>query len=551
VNALAQARSALRAVLASPNLRGLQLAWLGSVTGEFAYSVAISVYAHDVGGATAVGLVWLVRMLPSAVGAPLIALVGDRYTRERVIFGGNLLRALLTGATAIAIGVDLPAVVPYSLAIAMEMVSTVFWPAQAALLPKIVRSPAELTAANTASITLEGIGSFAGPALCALLLSATGVDVALAATGAVFVAAALFARGIHASEAADEQARRSWKHLPDDARAGFAALGGQADLRLLVALYGVWALAQGALGVLVVVLALEVLGLGDAGVGLLMGAIGVGGLLGGLISFTFAGDSSLARYLPIGAVAFGAPLCLLALHPTVGTAVALLVALGVGNVVVDVASLTLLQRATPDAVLMRVLGIVEGLWVAALGVGAIAVPVLIALVGTRGALAVAGAVLPVFALLAWRSFRALDAAAPPHDLVARLRFVPFLAPLRGPALERLAARFVPVHIESGADLIRQGDPGDRFYLIAAGRADVAVDGRQLRTLSAGDFFGEIALLRDVPRTATVTALTELEVLALDRDDFLSALAASPESAAAADSVVRSRLAGPGLTHRAV
>ena len=512
--------------------------------------MAISVYAYDVGGATAVGLVWLVRMLPSAVGAPLVALVGDRYPGERVIFGGNLLRALLTGATAIAIGADLPAAVPYSLAIAMEMVSTIFWPAQAALLPKIVHTPAELTAANTASITLEGIGSFAGPALCALLLSATSVDVALAATGAVFVAGALFARSIHAREDVEEQPRRSWKHLPGDARAGFAAVR-RADLRLLVAFYGVWALAQGALGVLVVVLALDVLELGDAGVGLLMAAIGVGGLLGGLISFAFSADSSLARYLPIGAVVFGAPLCLLALNPAVGTAVALLLALGVGNIVVDVASLTLLQRATPDAVLMRVLGIVEGLWVAALGVGAIAVPALIALVGTRGALAVAGAVLPVFALLAWRSLRALDAAAPPHALVTRLRAVPFLAPLRLPALERLAARFVQVHIEPGTELMRQGDPGDRFYLIADGRAGVAVDGRHLVTLTAGDFFGEIALLRDVPRTATVTALTDVEVLALDRDDFLSAVAASPDSAAAADTVVRTRLAGPGLTHRAV
>ena len=129
--------------------------------------------------------------------------------------------------------------------------------------------------------------------------------------------------------------------------------------------------------------------------------------------------------------------------------------------------------------------------------------------------------------------------------------MPFLAPLRLPALERLAARFVQVHIEPGTELMRQGDPGDRFYLIADGRAGVAVDGRHLVTLTAGDFFGEIALLRDVPRTATVTALTDVEVLALDRDDFLSAVAASPDSAAAADTVVRTRLAGPGLTHRAV
>jgi hypothetical protein len=545
VSALAEARAAYGRVVANRDLRRLQLAWLGSVSGEFAYSVALSIYAYDVGGATGVGLVWLLRMLPSALGAPFVALVGERYPREWVIYAGNVVRAALAGATAVAVGVGAPVAGVYGLAIAMEVISTVFWPAQAALLPKLARTPAELTAANTVSVVFEGIGSFIGPALCALALAATGVAPALAGTATVFAAAAFFAHGIQSVSVAEVQEDDSWRRLGEQAFAGFAAVLRRRRVRLLVALFTVWAVAQGALNVLVVVLALEVFDLGDAGVGLLMGAVGIGGLLGAVASFALAGYRRLVPYLVIGAIVFGVPLCVLGLEPTTTAGFLLLAALGAGNVVVDVTSLTLLQRATPEDVLMRVLGIVEGLWVAAIGVGAIAVPALIALIGVRGALAVSGAALPVFVLLTWRSLAALDSFAPPAELLRRLHAVPFLHPLRPPALERLATGLVPVRIPPTTVLVRQGDPGDRFYLVASGTARVSVDGREVARLGEGDFFGEIALLRDVPRTATVSALTELELYALERDDFLSAVAANPESALAAEGVVRTRLAGAG------
>lgn len=544
VSALAEAREAYGRVVANRDLRRLQLAWLGSVSGEFAYSVALSIYAYDVGGATGVGLVWLLRMLPSALGAPFVALVGERYPREWVIYAGNLVRAALAGGTAFAVGVGAPAAVAYALAIGMEMISTAFWPAQAALLPKIARTPAELTAANTVSVVLEGIGSFIGPALCALVLAATGVEPALGATAAVFLTAAFFAHGIRPVSTAEVQVE-SWRRLGEQALTGFAAVVRRGRVRLLVALYTVWALAQGALNVLVVVLALEVFDLGDAGVGMLMGAVGVGGLLGAVASFALAGYRRLVPYLVFGTLVFGLPLCVLAIDPTTAAGFLLLAALGAGNIVVDVTSLTLLQRATPEEVLMRVLGIVEGLWVAAIGVGAIAVPALIALVGVRGTLAVSGAVLPVFVLLTWSSLAALDSVAPPAELLRRLRAVPFLRPLRAPALERLATRLVPVRVPPATVFVREGEAGDRFYLVASGKARVSVNGHEVARLDEGDFFGEIALLRNVPRTATVAALTELELYALERDDFLSAVAANPESAVAAERLVRTRLAGAG------
>jgi MFS family permease len=334
-----------------------------------------------------------------------------------------------------------------------------------------------------------------------------------------------------------------------DVFGAFAAIARHPGLRTLVGYYGVWALAQGGLNVLTVVLALDILGIGDGGVGLLTAAVGVGGLVGALVSLVLSGSRRLTPFLAAGSVVFGAPLCLLALSPGVAVTVLLLVALGVGNLVVDVAALTLLQRTAPDDVLVRALGVVEGVWVAAFGVGAILVPVLIDQLGVRAALAGTGATLPLFALLAWRRLQAIDTAAPATEPLELVRAVPFLATLPAPTLERLTRKLAQVRVAAGNDVFRQGETGDRFYILAEGRATLAVDGRPVSALGPGDFFGEIAILRETTRTATVSAATDLELFALDRTSFLSALAGSTQRAGA-EAVVEARLgrARPGRPH---
>jgi predicted MFS family arabinose efflux permease len=547
VAAADRSRSAVRAVFASADVRRLELAWLGSVAADFAYSVTISVYAHDVGGARAVGVVWLLRMIPSAVGAPFVASLAERYPGDRVIVAANVLLAALSGATAVAIAADAPSAAVYVLAIVAAMVTTVFWPAQAAVLPSLARTPAELTAANTASITLEGVGSFIGPALCGLLLAATSVELAMAATAGVFLLAALPAARVGAASARTvAEGRGARASLTPDFFRPFIAIVRHPRLRVLVAYYGAWALAQGALNVLVVVLALDALEIGDGGVGLLTAAVGVGGVAGAVATLALAGRGRLAPYLAAGSFAFGVPLCLLAVRPGVAATVLLLAVVGAGNLVIDVASLTLVQRTAPDELLMRVLGVVEGLWVALFGVGAVAVPALIDVLGLRGALAFAGAILPVSALLAWHRLRTVDEAAPSAETIELVLGVPFLASLPAPALERLVGRLVPVRVPAGDDVFRQDERGDRFYIVGEGRATLVVDGRPVSTLEPGDFFGEIAILRDTPRTGTVSAVTEVELLALDRVAFLSAIGGSSERETA-DAVVEERLAraGPG------
>jgi MFS family permease len=222
---------------------------------------------------------------------------------------------------------------------------------------------------------------------------------------------------------------------------------------------------------------------------------------------------------------------------------------GIGVTVVDVAAVTLLQRVVPDEVLARVFGVLQTVFVATIGFGAIAAPLLVTWLGARGALIATGALLPTLSVLLWTRLRALDGVGmAPEDTLELLRSLPIFRPLPAPIIEELASKLVAVNTSAGEQVIREGDPGDRFYLIGAGEVNVHSDGRPMATLGPGDYFGEIALLRDVPRTATVEAKTHTRLYALDRDEFLSAVTGHPESAEAADAVVASRLAGlrPGL-----
>ena len=194
------------------------------------------------------------------------------------------------------------------------------------------------------------------------------------------------------------------------------------------------------------------------------------------------------------------------------------------------------------------MGVVQSVFVGTLGLGAILAPLLIDGFGNRGALVATGAALPLIALLAWPRLRALDervASAPPHlDL---LRSISIFRPLPPATLEQLARELRAVHVPAGEEIVRQGEQGDLFYIVASGEVDVLVDGRRLEPLHTSQFFGEIALLRDVPRTATVTARTDAELLTLDRANFIAAVTGHPESAEAARTVMAGRLGSlPGV-----
>jgi MFS family permease len=306
-------------------------------------------------------------------------------------------------------------------------------------------------------------------------------------------------------------------------------------------------IVDGALDVLIVVLALETLDAGAAGLGLLNSVAGAGGLAAVLVAGAIAARGRLASSLGVGIVLWGLPLVLIGVWPEQAVALVLLAVVGAGGTIVAVTTDTLLQRAAPPDILARVFGAVDGVFLVALAIGSLAAPFLVSAVGVRGALIAAGALLPVLAALTWSRLAAIDAAAAiPGRQLELLRGSPIFAPLPEPALEALAARLEPRHVEAGAVIFNQGDPGDEYYVIDAGRVSVAVDGETVAELGPGEGFGEIALVRDVPRTATVTALTELSLYALEREHFLAAVTGHAQSGAAADALVLSRLSPAAL-----
>ena len=537
---LGESLRAFAAVFANPDLRRIELAWGGSVIGQWGYEVALAVFAYRAGGAAAVGVVALVRLLPAAVVAPFAALLGDRFWRRRIMVAADLARVCAMGGAGAAVFAGASTVIVYSLAVLTALASTAFGPAQSALLPSLARSPEELTAANATSTTLESVGFFIGPALGGLLLAVTSVGAVFAATAALFLWSALILGRVRTDSRGDPSIEVD--SIGREALAGFRAIAGEGRLRLVVGLYGAQTVVAGIMRVLLVVTALRILDLGPSGVGFLNSANGVGALAGAIVLLGVISTGRLATVFGLGILLWGVPLVLLGLSPSVPLALFCFGVVGVGNVLVDVAGLTLLQRMAPDEVRARVFGVLESVFLATIGIGAILAPLLTSAFGPRGALIAAGGGLCVVVLLFWRRLGTVDAPAlVPEEELSLLRGVPIFVPLPQVTLEQVASHLSQVRLAAGDVVFRRGDHGDRFYVVEAGEVIVSPESRPPVTLGRGGYFGEIALLRDVPRTATVTARTEVELHALERDIFIAAVTGHAPSAEAADAVIATHL----------
>jgi MFS family permease len=536
---LRESARAMREVFRNRGLRRLQLAWAGSIIGSWAYTVALVVYAFDQGGASAVGLVGLVRWLPSAFASPLAAILGDRFPRVRVMLTSDLLRAVALGGMAALVVTDAPAAAIYVLAAAVAVIGTAFHPAQSALLPSLARTPEELTAANVSSSTLESLGFCVGPALGGLLLAFSPIWVVFLITACTFLWSALMLAPL--LREAEPPLTRESPHLLDEATAGFRAIGKDPRLRLVVGLFSAQTLVNGAFGVLITVSAFDLLDLGASGVGYLNAAVGVGGIVGGLISLALVGHKRLATTFGVAVAGTGAPLLLVGGQPSTAVALIAFGLIGFANIICDVSGFTILQRGTPSEVLARVFGVLHSLIYATVAAGAVIAPVLVNAFGVRWTLVVVGLLLPILAILTHASLVRIDREPADPRGLELLQDIPMFSPLSPPVLEQLAAGLAPVSASAGEEIIRVGDHGDRFYVVSSGEVEVFVDGRPPKREGEGTYFGEIALLRDVPRTATVRAATDVELYALDRDDFLPAVTGHAGSAQAAEAVIGARM----------
>jgi MFS family permease len=541
VDAVAPGARAVRQVLRSSDLRRLELAYIGFNMAEWATWIAILVWAYGVGGPSAVGFVAMIQLVPAALFAPLAATLADRFRRERVVVLSYLIQTAAMGATAAAIWSGSPAAVVVIFAASATTAITITRPAQGALLPELAETPEELTAANAASTTIEGMSVLAGPAVAGILLSVSGPGTVFGVMSGWLLISTGVAGTIRNPNAV-VTGRGPTEGVGRELLRGFGALRARRDARLIIDLLGTHALVWGILDVLIVVLAIEVLRLGESGVGYLNSALGLGALIGGIGAVMLAGRPRLAPAVGLGVALWGLSISVIGAAPMAIAAALLLVFAGSGHSLLDVAGRTLLQRIVPSEVLSRVLGVLEGAAMAALAVGAIVAPFLERWLGARGALVVAGAFLPALAAArSSRLWRLDDRAVVPTEGIRLLRPIPLFAPLAPAAIERLAAALVRLDVAAGATVIRQGDVGDLFYVVEEGQLEASMDGEFLGPLGPGNHFGEIALLRSVPRTATVTARTDARLHALDRDTFIAAVTGHAWSARAADVVIEARL----------
>jgi MFS family permease len=538
-----QTRTSLREVFGTPNLRRVQLAFGVQLLGYWAFGVALGIYAFRANGAAGVGLAALVRLLPGAFAAPFAGTIADRYDRRLVMIAGDASRAVVVLAAAALVAAGAPYVLVLALAGVNGVIQTVHRPATSAIMPTLVRSPEQLTAANAVASTVESTSMLAGPAVGGVLVAVASVQAVFVVTAAGLLASAVLVSRIvpvAAPERTDEPPPP--QGILRASLEGFRTIVAEPRVRLLIGLISAQTLVAGALNVLVVVMALQLFHAGDAAVGYLNAAVGLGGVAGGMAALGVA-SKRLAPSFAAGLLLWGLPLLLIAAVPDQAVAIVVLALVGLGNTLVDVSGLTLLQRAVRDEVLARVFGVLESMVVLTIAVAGALTPLLISALGIRGALVATGLFLPVIVALTWNALHRVDveSQAPAPREVELLRGLPIFAPLPMPALERLAAHLQPVRVPAGATVFAQGAEGDRFFVVAEGEVEVSRDGTVLDRRVPGEGFGEIALLRDVPRTAGVKATADTLLYALDRQEFVPVVTGHAASREQADAVIAARL----------
>ncbi len=468
----------LSRVLANRSLRNVGAAFAGFGAAEYGVWTAMLVYAYGQGGATTAGIVAVVQLVPSALIGPPAAAVADARGGLFALVLGYVWQAGAMAGTAAVLLAGGPALLAYALAAVTAAGVSVTRPAQAATLSELVRTPEELTAGTALSSWIEGTSALVGPALAGVLMSIDGPGLAFAAYAGV-VAAGAVAVAVLTPPARGRDAGRT--ESPDlgnagNALAGLVALRSEAETRALLAVTGVQYVAIGALDILSVVLAIGVLRLGAPAAGYLGAAFGAGGIVGGLGALGLIGSRALGRPLIGSALMWAGAFAALAAWTTAATAYGLLIVAGVARAVLDVAGRSLLARITPAHLLARLFGVLEGLSDVGLAAGSLLVPALVALGGARAALAGVAAIVGLAGLLAVPRLRSLDQrGVSPAKLVLLSNHGLFSA-LPPPVLEGLARELEPIRIPGGRRVIREGDSGEHFYLVARGELEVSTAG---------------------------------------------------------------------------
>lgn len=567
-DAVGETGRSLATVFRNPGLRRVNLAFAGSAIGDWAYATAIAVWAYGVGGVTAVGVFGTVRLALMAIASPFTATLADRYSRKMIMIGCDITRGSIIAVNAVLIWKEAPPAIIFTLAAITAIVATPFRPAVAALLPSLVDSPEELTASNGTTSTIESLAIFVGPAIGGLLLTVASIpvvglfDVLTFVWSALLVSRIVVTHGDKVAVTVPDTVEAAGTTVPDavgatgpaatepaevkesyfqEVTAGFRSIASSRDLTMISLVYCAQTVVAGASAVFSIEIAVQLTDFGANGVGYLDSAFGVGAILGGFVAIGRAATRKLATDFGVGVVFWALPLLLVAVLPQAAPAFLAMAVIGFANPIVDVNASTILQRLTPDAVLGRVFGALDTGLITGMALGSMLMPLLIHFTGLRWSLAILGLGISIVVLPAFPRFRRLDVLLGEPEGLPLLRTVPLFSPLEPQRLEAIARQLGRREVAAGEVVIQEGEPGDRFYIVESGRTTATHDGRTLSSQGPGDPFGEIALLRDVPRTATVTADEASVLLYLERDAFLAAVSGDDEVSTRADDLVSRRI----------
>lgn len=508
-------------VVHDPAARRLTIAFTLFNGAEYATWLALMIYAFEQGGAAAAGLVSFVVLVPAGCFDPIAGVLAERRRSDTVLAVGYLVQGVALGCAGLVVAVGGPPAAVYSLLLVATFAVGTSRPAQALLTPALARDPEELTALNVVTEWSAQAAIFVAPALAAGIFAVDGPATVFGvfALGMVAAAALVPRCAGPPMRVSDSLWRGAFAEVAD----GIRVAAGERSVRLVLILFAAGFVVIGALDIVNVSLAIDHFGGSASGAAWLTAALGAGGVVGAALGGLMVGRR-LAPALIGGSLLFGGSIALLAAAPGLGIACLLLMGAGVGQAVVAIAGHTLLQRCAPTESVGRVFALREGLFSFGLATGSVIAPLLIDGWSVEGAVLIVGAFVPVVVLLRFGALRRLDerATIPVVELML-LRRLPIFAFLPAPSVEGLARNARWLDFEPGTDLMRQGDPGDRFLAIGSGTVDILCDGRIIAERHENEGVGETALLHAIPRTATVRARTAVRTLALGADDFLIAV----------------------------
>lgn len=518
--------SGIRTVWKNRDFRVLMLGFSVSSIGDWLYGIALVVYIYEQSGSAAlVGVSTVLRLSPYILLSPFGGAIADRYSRRTVMIVSDGLRAAVMFGLAIAAATSSPVGFVLALTFLATALGTPYGPAFAAFLPKVVDEET-LAPANALRSSVESVSLVLGPAIGGILLLLSEPWLAFTVNGVSFLVSVLAS-----SLVADRRTERGEDAPPGlvhQIAAGARALVANRQIVVVVMFIAGASFLYGQELVLMVLVAEDRLGIGAEGVGWLEAGVGAGGIAATLLTGRIA-RTKRSEYLFIGSIlACGLPLAALSLTNSVALALLLTGFIGLGTVVLDVVSETILQRSVPEEVMSSIFGIIDSVAVTGMLVGSLVAPLLAEAINLEAALVIAGAFLPVLALLLLRPMMRMTRTSD----IKRGELAPIVAELQGfeifdglaiPVLERLAGSARPIELAMGQVIIAEGDEPDDLYLILEGDFEVTSGGSMINQMRPGDLFGEIGLIERMPRTATVTARSSARLYRIEGEVFMDAV----------------------------